>query len=90
MRSKHLISGLAVLGAIAFGALNVSPLDAQPASKLRVIQTNFGGDSIHIIDPATNKVVRELKGFETVHGITVAPACSAFLTSAAMTAASCF
>jgi YVTN family beta-propeller protein len=71
--SKHLISGFAVLGAIALGALTVSPLDAQPASKLRVIQTNFGGDSIHIIDPATNKVVRELKGFETVHGITVAP-----------------
>jgi len=73
MRSKHLISGLAVFGAIALGAMTVSPLEAQPASKLRVIQTNYGGDSIHIIDPATNKVVRELKGFETVHGITVAP-----------------
>ena len=73
MRSKHLISGLAVFGAIALGAMTVSPLEAQPASKLRIIQTNFGGDTIHIIDPATNKVVRELKGFETVHGITVAP-----------------
>ena len=70
--SKHLISGFAVLGAIALGALTVSPLDAQPASKLRVIQTNFGGDTIHIIDPATNKVVRELKGFEPVHGVVAA------------------
>src|SRR5262245_55277794 len=73
MRSKHLISGFAVLGAIAFGALTVSPLDAQPASKLRIIQTNFGGDSCQIIDPATNKVVRDVKGFETLHGVIAAP-----------------
>src|SRR5689334_21146209 len=73
MRSNHLIRGLAIAGAIALGALAVSPLGAQPASKLRIIQTNFGGDTIHIIDPATNKVVRELKGFETVHGIVTAP-----------------
>src|ERR1700741_437715 len=73
MRSNHVIRGLLVMGAIALGALSVSPLGAQQASKLRVIQTNYGGDTIHIIDPATNKVVRELKGFETVQGITVAP-----------------
>jgi len=73
MRSRHLVSGLAVLGAIALGAITVSPLDAQPASKLRIVQTNFGGDTIHIIDPTTNKVVRELKGFEGIHGVVAAP-----------------
>lgn len=73
MKSKYAVHGLAVLGAVALGALSVSPLGAQQASKLRIIQTNYGGDTIHIIDPATNKVVRELKGFETVHGIITAP-----------------
>jgi YVTN family beta-propeller protein len=73
MRSKHLVHGLAVLGAIALGALSVSPLGAQQASKLRIIQTNYGGDTIHIIDPATNKVVREIKGVEAIHGVVAAP-----------------
>ena len=43
------------------------------ASKLRIIQTNFAGDTIHIIDPATNKVVGEIKGIEATHGIASLP-----------------
>jgi YVTN family beta-propeller protein len=43
------------------------------AAQLRVIQTNFAGDTIHIIDPATNKVVAKIEGMEATHGITVAP-----------------
>ena len=31
--------------------------------------TNSAGDSIHVIDPATNKVVQEIKGVEAAHGI---------------------
>jgi YVTN family beta-propeller protein len=42
-------------------------------SKLRVVQTNSAGDNIHIIDPATNKVVAEITGVEAPHGIAVAP-----------------
>jgi YVTN family beta-propeller protein len=72
MNNKHMFRGLAVLAGIALGAVSFSPLAAQQ-SKLRIIQTNFAGDSIHIIDPATNKVVNEIKGFEATHGITVAP-----------------
>ena len=37
--------------------------------KLRLVQTNFAGDAISIIDPATNKVVAEIKGIEMAHGI---------------------
>jgi YVTN family beta-propeller protein len=48
-------------------------LAAAQQSKLRIIQTNFAGDTINIIDPATNKVVGEIKGMEATHGITVAP-----------------
>jgi YVTN family beta-propeller protein len=41
--------------------------------KQRIIQTNSAGDNIHIIDPATNKVVGEITGIEAPHGVTVAP-----------------
>src|ERR1700751_4429396 len=40
--------------------------------KLRLLQTNFAGDAVSIIDPATNKVVAEIPGIEMGHGITVA------------------
>jgi YVTN family beta-propeller protein len=40
--------------------------------KLRLVQTNFAGDAVSIIDPATNKVVAEIKGIEMAHGISVA------------------
>ena len=35
--------------------------------------TNSAGDSIHVIDPATNKVVQEIKGIEAAHGIAPSP-----------------
>jgi YVTN family beta-propeller protein len=35
--------------------------------------TNAAGDSIHVIDPATNTVVQEFKGPEAAHGIALAP-----------------
>jgi YVTN family beta-propeller protein len=35
--------------------------------------TNSAGDNIHVIDPATNKVVQEIKGVEAAHGIVPAP-----------------
>ncbi len=35
--------------------------------------TNSAGDSIHVVDPATNKVVQEIKGIEGAHGIAPSP-----------------
>src|SRR5678815_4562021 len=46
---------------------------ATAAGKVRVIQTNSAGDNVHIIDPATNKVVGEIKGIEVGHGAAAAP-----------------
>ena len=37
------------------------------------IQTNSAGDNVHIIDPATNKVVGEITGIEVGHGAAGAP-----------------
>src|SRR5215471_14142092 len=73
MRSKQIFrSGLAIVAGIVLTTLSYSSLTAQ-TSKLRIIQTNFAGDTIHIIDPATNKVVGQINGIEAAHGIAVSP-----------------
>src|SRR5712691_8469154 len=41
--------------------------------KVRIIQTNSAGDNIHVIDPATNKVVGVIEGIEVNHGVAGAP-----------------
>jgi YVTN family beta-propeller protein len=41
--------------------------------QLRIIQTNSGGDNIHLIDPATNKTVGEIKGVPASHGVSASP-----------------
>jgi YVTN family beta-propeller protein len=41
--------------------------------KPRIIQTNSAGDSVHIIDPATNRIVGEIKGIEVGHGAAASP-----------------
>jgi YVTN family beta-propeller protein len=50
----------------------LAPLPVR-AETTRVYVTNSAGDSIHVIDPATNKVVQEIKGIEAAHGIGFAP-----------------
>ena len=52
--------------------LLVVPL-AGAVSKVRIVQTNSAGDSVHLIDPATNKVVGEIKDIEVNHGAAAAP-----------------
>jgi YVTN family beta-propeller protein len=39
----------------------------------RIVQTNAAGDNIHLIDPATNKVVGVINDIEVPHGVTAAP-----------------
>jgi YVTN family beta-propeller protein len=43
------------------------------AATVRIVQTNSAGDNVHLIDPATNKVVGVIKGIEVNHGAAVAP-----------------
>ena len=69
MTSRHFLGrSLAVLAAIA---LCTVALSAQ--KKVRIIQTNSAGDNVHLIDPATNKVVGVIEGIEVNHGAGVAP-----------------
>jgi len=48
------------------------PLSAS-ADTVRIYVTNSAGDSIHVIDPATNKVVQVFKGPEAMHGVAFSP-----------------
>jgi YVTN family beta-propeller protein len=59
---------LVVLAGIVLGT---AALVAQ--GKVRIIQTNSAGDNVHIIDPATNKVVGVISGIEVGHGAGVSP-----------------
>jgi len=69
MTNQRVFRGcLIVLCGVVLCAVSFS-LTAAPNPKLRIIQTNSAGDNIHIIDPATNKVVGEIKGIEASHGI---------------------
>ena len=43
------------------------------AATVRIYQTNAAGDVVDIIDPATNKVVMQIKDIEAAHGVTFAP-----------------
>src|ERR687884_1641050 len=43
------------------------------AATVRIVQTNAAGDSVMLIDPATNKVVGEIGGIEVNHGAAPSP-----------------
>ena len=62
---RHCLTLLAIL------LLLVLPVAAQ--NQVRILQSNAAGDRVHIIDPVTNKVVGEIPGIETAHGITASP-----------------
>jgi DNA-binding beta-propeller fold protein YncE len=57
------------LASVAFAGL----LSTVAIAQVRVVQTNSGGDNIHLIDPETNKVVGEIKGIPINHGAAAAP-----------------
>jgi len=52
--------------------LVIAPIAAW-AGTTRVYVTNSAGDSIHVIDPATNKVVQQIRGIEGAHGVAFSP-----------------
>ena len=43
------------------------------AATVRIYVTNSAGDSIHVIDPVSNKVVQEIKDVVGAHGIAFSP-----------------
>jgi YVTN family beta-propeller protein len=60
-----------------FAVVMALPTAAQSRRPV-IVQTNAAGDNVHLIDPATNKVVGEIGGIEVPHGIAAAPDGSRF------------
>jgi YVTN family beta-propeller protein len=56
-------------------SLFLSALLALPlaGASVRVYQTNSAGDTVDIIDPATNKIVLQVKDIEAAHGVAFSP-----------------
>src|SRR5262249_62331460 len=65
---------VALVAAIFLGTLCLSAAGEEGTNKkVRIIQTNSAGDNVHVIDPATNKVVGVIEGIEVNHGVGAAP-----------------
>jgi YVTN family beta-propeller protein len=58
---------------LVIAAAFVALLPAVASSQVRILQTNSRGDNIHLIDPATLKIVGEVKGVPINHGAAAAP-----------------
>jgi YVTN family beta-propeller protein len=58
---------------MAAAVLTLLPALVVAQTHLRIIQTNSAGDRVSIIDPATNKVVGEIKDIEANHGAVASP-----------------
>jgi YVTN family beta-propeller protein len=56
-----------VLGVAAGGAVLAA------GAQVRIVQTNSAGDNVHLIDPATDRIVGEIAGIEANHGAAAAP-----------------
>ncbi|HEX7793008.1 MAG TPA: cytochrome D1 domain-containing protein [Vicinamibacterales bacterium] len=60
------------LGMVAAVVVLTVPL-LSAATQVRIIQTNSAGDRVSLIDPATNKVVGEIRDIEANHGAVASP-----------------
>src|SRR5215470_10167758 len=69
MKNIHVIQRVLMILAILI--LITLPLAAQ--NQVRILQSNAAGDRVHIIDPATNKVVGVVPGIEAGHGVAASP-----------------
>jgi len=66
---------------VAAVAAVVLVLSTAVSAQVRIVQTNSQGDNIHLIDPATQKIVGEIKGVPVNHGAAAAPDGSRFYIS---------
>src|SRR6185312_6990389 len=65
MKTKHSLAAAVFVVVVASAAVH--------AATVRIVQTNAAGDSVMLIDPATNKVVGEIGGIEVNHGAAASP-----------------
>jgi YVTN family beta-propeller protein len=65
----------------AIVAVAIFAVSTVASAQVRVLQTNSQGDNIHLIDPATNQIVGEVKGIPINHGAAAASDGSRFYFS---------
>jgi YVTN family beta-propeller protein len=58
---------------VALSAVVVMSIASMALAQVRIIQTNSGGDNIHLIDPSTQAIVGEVKGVPINHGAAADP-----------------
>jgi len=68
-RRHRVLLGIGLLTLLVFLA---PPLKAQ-TGRVVIVQTNSAGDSVSLIDPATDRIVGEIPDSEVVHGAAAAP-----------------
>src|SRR5260370_14496578 len=70
---RLLLPSAMVFAIVALCGMSLRSAGNPNARVARIIQTNSAGDSVDIIDPATNKIVGVIEGIEVSHGAAVAP-----------------
>jgi len=75
------MSASRIVRALAFTAVAAVIPVCVSAQTVRILQTNSRGDNIHLIDPATHRIVGEIKGVPINHGAAAAPDGSRFYFS---------
>src|SRR6202162_550725 len=70
--SMKALSSLKYMIPVAVLALGLTPISVS-ASTVLIYITNSAGDSIHVIDPVTKTVVKEIKNYVGAHGIDFSP-----------------
>jgi YVTN family beta-propeller protein len=73
--------GIAVSALVVLGV----SLPAQ-TGRVVIVQTNSAGDSVHLIDPRTDRIVAEIPDAEVIHGVAAFPDGSRFYLSNESTA----
>src|SRR5258706_10828867 len=68
-RRSQVMKKFAIAIAVLLSAWSLSAA----GKRVVIVQTNSAGDNVHLIDPATNKVVGVITGIEVNHGAAVAP-----------------
>src|SRR5688500_15911125 len=67
--------------AVSLGTVLLATQLGAQTRTVRIIQTNAAGDNVHVIDPATNRVVDTIQGIPIAHGVTSHPDGSALYFS---------
>ncbi|MCI0435157.1 MAG: hypothetical protein L0271_16185 [Gemmatimonadetes bacterium] len=64
---------LTAILAVSFGSVLIAIQAPAQTRTVRIIQTNAAGDNVHLIDPATHRVVDMIRGIPIAHGVTSHP-----------------